>query len=252
MTRRARLTLPILVLIAIAGCDGSRRARPALRVAAAASVSDVATATADRFERDQPGNADVSVASTGRLVVQVEAGAPYDVIITAGRTWMDRLVDDDLVDPTTRTSLASNAIALVVPAVDGRLDAFDGLRDPAYARIAIGRPDSVPAGAAARAILTERGLWASVEPRLVPCANVRQALAYVAQGEVDAGLVFLTDARAGGPVVRIVTHEPLTEVNVEAAVVRAASHGALARRFIAMLGDAEGRATLEEHGFRVE
>ncbi len=88
--------------------------------------------------------------------------------------------------------------------------ALADLTQPAYARIAIGLPASVPAGRYAKGALDAAGLWATIEPKVIGAHNVRQALDYVARGEVDAGFVYATDAATMPDKVRVALKVPTT------------------------------------------
>ena len=95
--------------------------------------------------------------------------------------------------PEDREDLLSNRLVVVVPAAAAAssMTAEDlaGVR-----RLALGDPRAVPAGIYARRWLERRGLWERVRDRVVPTLDVRAALAAVESGNVDAGIVYRTDA----------------------------------------------------------
>jgi len=111
----------------------------------------------------------------------------------------------------------------------------------------------VPVGQYAQQSLTGLGLWQKLGPRLILAEDVRQALDYVARGEVDAGIVYASDVRATGDRVRIVatapadTHEPIL---YPIAIVRAGSNQQAAWAFIDAVMSAEGQNILEKYGFK--
>ena len=142
----------------------------------------------------------------------MEQGAPVDVFASADQETMDSAVKKSLVDPATRRDFALNDLVLITPA-NGTLTGPDGLADAAVKHIAIGTPESVPAGRYAREALTSAGTWEALQSKFVFGNNVRQVLSYIQRGEADAGFVYRTDALAGGKDVRIVTamtgHKPV-------------------------------------------
>ena len=91
--------------------------------------------------------------------------------------------------------LSLSAQANVLPT---SLVLYDGdvrvLKAPGVERVAVGNPASVPAGRYSMMVLGRLKSWPQIQPRVIHAANVRQALDYVARGEVDAGLVYRTDA----------------------------------------------------------
>ena len=114
-------------------------------------------------------------------------------------------------------------------------------------------PESVPAGRYGRGTLTKRGLWTVLQARLIFGENVRQTLTYVAGGNVDAGIVFATDARSEAKRVRIVAvaipgkdHAPIV---YPAAVVTGAASPEAARRFVRFLQSHESQTILRRFGF---
>ena len=118
-------------------------------------------------------------------------------------------------------------------------------------RVAIADPDLAPAGRYAREALQNLGLWERLETRLVPSANVRVALGYVETGNVDVGLVYLTDTqiRDGLEVLARVPAEAYSPIVYPAGVLEGSLHVEAARKFLAFLGGVEAGETLREHGF---
>jgi molybdate transport system substrate-binding protein len=124
------------------------------------------------------------------------------------------------------------------------------LSEAAYARIAIGNPDAVPAGRYARQALVDAGMWDMLQARFVPTQNVRQALDYVARGEAQAGFVYATDAAVQKDKVRVALSVPTARpVRYPIAVTAASAHAPLAQAFIAYIASADGQAVLQGYGF---
>jgi molybdate transport system substrate-binding protein len=164
---------------------------------------------------------------------------------------MDELDAKGLLLADTRRVFARNVLVVVKPA-DANIDLARPEDLRRVGRLAIGNPKTVPAGQYAEECLRALGLWDALRPRLVYADNVRQALDYVARGEVDAGFVYATDATArAGRVSEAFrppedTYRPIT---YPAAVVRDTRHARLARLFVDGLATAEARAILSRFGF---
>lgn len=227
--------------------------RPGLLVFAAASLSNVLGALAQRYERQSGVRVKSSFAASSALARQIEAGSRADVFVSADEEWMDYLQRRQLIEPTSRRDLVGNRLVLIAPA-----DSPISLRiAPAFplraalgdARLSTADPDTVPVGRYARAALTSLGVWHDVEDRLVRADNVRSALMFVARGEAPLGIVYRTDARAE-PKVRIVdtfpasTHAPIT---YPAAMTIRASH--YASSFLEFLSKPESLDTWRQFGF---
>lgn len=225
-----------------------------LLVSAAISLKEPLQEIGARFEHGHPDVKVVfNVGASGVLQQQIERGAPVDVYVSAASKQMDDLEAKGLILPQTRHTLAVNVVVLIAPAASrSHLVSFKDLTKPEVKLIAVGNPRTVPAGEYARAILTSLGLWATLQPRLIHTENVRQALTYVARGEVDAGLVYSTDAQRADTVVRVVTVAPersYPPVLYPIAVIRASSQPALAGEFVDLALSAVGQQILKAHGF---
>ncbi len=251
MARLSRLgILGLLALLAAAPASAAE-----LTVSAAASLKAPLSEIAALYEARHPGMRVVlNFAASGLLRNQIENGAPVDVFASASAREMDLLDRRGQVAPGTRRGLAGNRIVLAVPA--GRkagIASFGQLKSPAVGRIAIGNPATVPAGTYAAETLRSLGLWDAVKTRLVYGENVRQVADYVARGEVDAGVVFATDAAARPGDLTVVadapdrSHSPVVYV---IAAVRGRPHASAALEFIGFACSAEGRRILASHGFR--
>jgi molybdate transport system substrate-binding protein len=223
-----------------------------LLVSAAASLTSAFRTLGPAFEAHNPGTKVVfNFAGSDALLAQIVQGAPVDVFAAADAATVDRAEKHKLLLPGTRTDFARNTLVLVAPA-SGTLAArsiADLSRAPVK-RIAMGSPASVPAGRYAREALEVAGLWPVLEARMVFAQNVRQVVDYVARGEVDAGLVYATDAALIPDRVRVLASVPTrTPVTYPIAAVAGSRNPAAARRFIAFVLSPDGQAVLARFGF---
>ncbi|NDY42490.1 molybdate ABC transporter substrate-binding protein [Dissulfurirhabdus thermomarina] len=246
-----RTAICALLALGLSVSAAGRAAAAEFVVAAAASLSDAFRAEARAFEAAHPGDRVVlDLASSGTLYVQIEQGAPVDVYASASHRYMDRLERAGRLLPGTRADFAANRIVLVVPAGASRVATPRDLLRPEVRRVAVGDPAHVPAGRYAREALEGLGLWPRLQGRLVLGVSVRQVRDYVARGEVDAGVVFATDARVPGlRVVHVFADGLHAPIRYPAAVLKDAAHPAAGRAFVAFLRSGEGRAILERFGF---
>lgn len=225
----------------------------ALTVSAGASLGNAFTALGKQYEAQYPGSKILfNFGASGALLQQLAKGAPVDVFASADQDTMDQAQQQGLVKAGERRNFAQNALVVIVPAdSSAALARLADLNRPRIARIAIGNPASVPAGRYAKAALEAAQLWNAVAAKAIHTQNVRQALDYVARGEVDAGLVYATDAALMKEKVKLAFSVPLAApVSYPAAPLAASANGAEARRFVAYLVSAPGQAVLAQYGFR--
>ena len=223
-------------------------------VLAAASLQESLTAAADAFAATGQPRPVLSFAASSALARQIDAGAPADLFVSADEPWMDFVAAKKLIRPETRVSFLTNRLVLVAPAAQPlALDIKPGFGLAAAlgdGKLAMGDPDSVPAGKYGKAALTSLGVWAAVEPKVARAENVRAALAFVSRGEARAGIVYETDARAakGVTVVGVfpgTSHPPITYP----LAVLAGSTNPAAGPFRAFLLSSAGRAIFARYGF---
>lgn len=216
----------------------------ALHVSAAASLTESFGELEAAFEAAHPGTDVVlNIGGSSALRDQIIEGAPVDVFASASIDIMDVIVDADLAgEPTV---FAANRLVLAVPT--GNPANVAGLRDLAREDLLIGLCDEgVPCGSLARTVLEAAGVDPAVDSRE---PNVRALLTKLEAGELDAGLVYTTDA-IDGDVESIEFEESGTFLTrYPIAVLTAAADPGVAAEFVAFVTSSEGRSILEAHGF---
>jgi len=248
LARTLRAALPSLALALAA----AQAAAADLTVSAAASLTHAFREIAAGFEAvHPPTRVQLNFGASGALLQQIARGAPVDVFASADAETMQQAEQQQLVRPGAKANFAGNALVVVVPH-DARAapTALADLARPAVKRLAIGIPASVPAGRYAKAVLEKASLWPAIEAKTIGAQTVRQALDYVARGEVDAGFVYATDAAIVPDKVRIAFVVPTdSPVVYPIAPLAAAPNAADARKFVAYVVSPAGQAVLARHGF---
>ena len=185
---------------------------------------------------------DVNYGGSGALAQQIVSGAPVDVFLSAAPKPMDDLAARNLLLPGTRRDLLRNDIVLI-----GAVHSWQDLASPAVKRIALGDPASVPAGDYGRQVLQHLGLWESVRDKLVLAKDVTQVVNYVATGNVDAGVVYESDAAGGNRVAAPPgSHAPVV---YPIAVLQSTRAPLAAKAFAAYLESPSAAAIFRARGF---
>ena len=193
-------------------------------------------------------------ASSGDLQTQIENGLEADIFMSASNKQMNALADEDLIDNSTNVQTLENKVVLIVPKdSDSNITSFEDLKD-VEGTIAIGDPESVPAGQYAKEVLTNLGIWDSVESKLSLGTDVTAVLNQVAQGSADCGIVYATDAKSTEDV-KVICEAPEdaldTPVIYPVAVVKDSKNADAAKKFMDFLQTQEAQDVFKEYGFTI-
>ena len=223
-------------------------------VAAAASLKN---AYEDKlipmFEEQYPGvTVEGTYDSSGKLQTQIEEGLEADVFMSAATKQMKALDEEGMIASDTIVNLLENKIVLIVPAgSDSKIASFEKIGDAAS--IALGDPESVPAGQYAKEALTNLNVWDSIQDKVSFGTNVTEVLNQVAAASADAGIVYATDAASKADQVTVVAEAPEgsleKKVIYPVAVVKATTHEDAAKAFVDFLQTPEAIAVFESYGF---
>lgn len=242
---------PILILF----LSALSLAAAEIRVSAAASLTQAMEKIASLYEAAHGDTLLLNFAGSNVLARQIEAGAPADVFFSADEANMAALLEKKLVDASTITPLLSNSLVVIAPSDSAlKIDSAAGLAATSIRRIALGDPAAVPAGVYARQWLESKGQWQAVAPKVVALANVRAALAAVESGNVEAGIVYKTDAAISSKV-NVLFEVPSAEapaIRYPVALCREAKQPEAGSRFLAFLKSPEALAVFRDHGFGAE
>ena len=240
-------------LVALAALAQSPQ-RQAITVSAAVSLTDALTAVAEEYAKSGGGPVRFNYGASSVLARQILNGAPADVFISADEAQMDLVDRAHLLKDGSRFDLLTNQLAVVVPSDRPRtFGSIRDLLDPAFRRIAVGDPAAVPAGVYARQYLEREGIWAQLEPRIVPSGTVRAALNAVEAGAADAAIVYRTDARTAtrATTAFVVPLEKGPHIVYPAAIVRGSRSPTEAARLLDFLRSAAAAGIVQRFGFGV-
>jgi len=254
--KHSRIYLSLLCAVLLLGPVLARSSgappQQTITVSAAASLKDALDQISQLYRSEKAGvSVRFNLGGSGTLQRQIEQGAPVDVFISASPDEMDRLEAKELLLAGTRRNLVANSVVLIVPAGSASIGGFQDLAESRFKLIALGEPQTVPAGKYAREVLTHMDLYDRLKPKLVLAKDVRQVLTYVATGNVDAGIVYATDARISQKVKVVATAPPDSHSPViyPVAVVKASGNPGAAKDFEAFLEGTRAQEVFQKFGF---
>ncbi|MCR8659971.1 molybdate ABC transporter substrate-binding protein [Paenibacillus endoradicis] len=226
-------------------------------VSAAASLSVVMDDIIAQFEAEHSDIVvEVNYGSSGALQKQIEQGAPADLFVSAGMKQMKALEDQGLLEKST--PLLKNEMVIVANREIVEIALVDNvplkqlLNEVKPTFIAIGEPDTVPAGQYAKQVLQHEQLWDVWNEQYVYAKDVRQVLTYVEQGNAELGFVYLSDAVSSDKVdiihhIDTATHDPIT---YPVATLKSSKQTEAAQLFFDYLLSEELNVLYEQNGFK--
>ena len=257
-----RMRIMAMTLLIAAGLhlgatgDALAAEQQGLTVSAAISLKNAFEEIGKLFEAKHKGTrVNFNFGASGDLVRQIEGGAPVDVFASAAQKDMDEAENKGLILPGSRINFAGNSIVLIIPADSKvRMQTFQDLRLSSVGKVGTGNPKTVPAGRYAEEVFVHFKLLPTIKEKLIYAENVRQVLDYVARGEVDAGIVYSTDAMVKAKEIKIIatapdeSHRPII---YPAAVVSKTGRQIPAKSFVTFLTSEEAGKVLQRYGFRM-
>lgn len=245
----------------LTGCSGSDTKdkedgkKTQVLVAAAASLKEVTGDIENKFE-EKNKNIDLvfTYGGSGSLQQQIEQGSPTDVFISAGAKQMKALEDEGLILDETKENLLTNKIVLITPK-DNKTDiaSFEDLNSNKVSQIGFGEPSTVPVGQYTEEVLNNLGILNDVKNsgKVVYGKDVKEVLTWVETGNVDAGVVYETDAKTANNI-NIICEAPegsYKEIVYPVAVIKDSKNPNEAKEFIEFLNSNDAKQIFKEYGF---
>lgn len=230
----------------VSACSTANDSDPAIStsvtISAAASLNTAITSLAEQFEAEHPDvEIKVNFGGSGALAEQIAAGAPVDIFASASTFSMNQILN--LVE--SPKTFARNQLIVIAPALNtGQVEDYKSIQNVST----VACTESAPCGAAAQKFLSKAGVTAnivSLEP------DVKSVLNKVITDEVDAGIVYVTDAIAAGN--EVVAFPIPPEFNVttdyQIAVIKDSNSQSAAQEFLDFLLGPTGVDVLQSEGF---
>ncbi|WP_161625528.1 molybdate ABC transporter substrate-binding protein [Sporomusa ovata] len=225
-----------------------------LKIYAAASVKDALLKVKRAYIANNPEQSLLlRFGGSGELKQQIEDGALVDVYISAAHSQMNQLQEKKMLIDETRRELLQNRIVLIASKKSDISCNFQTLTKDQVKKIAIGNPESVPAGKYAQELLMSLGIFGNVKAKLIIAKDVRQVLTFVETGNIDVGIVYQTDAQIS-KTVKILDRAPLkscSPVVYPVAVMKDSNNIETSKEFIKFLTGYQAREIFMKYGFTI-
>lgn len=246
-----------LSMIIMTGCGGSEEEEKAeVTVLAAASLTDALDEIIAEYEKDADCTITPSYAGSGDLVQQIEGGAPCDIFISASKSNMDQLEEGGYIDTDTRQDMLVNTLTLISTIEKKDVVTMDSLTSDEVGTIALGEPETVPAGKYATQVLDNLSITSQLTDKIVYAKDVRAVLDYVETGNADCGFVYRTDALMmddeKGVIIGDVDESLHDAIVYPAAILKDAPQADFAADFYEFLQSDFAKEVFEKYGFTVK
>ncbi len=231
--------------------EGTANEPVELTISAAASLQDALEELKTTYEKEHDSVKILyNFGGSGALQQQILQGAPVDLFFSAAEDKFDALVKKEMIEQQG-TDLLANELVLIVPKNNEKqIHSFDDLLQAG--KIALGTPETVPAGQYGVDTLKSMQLWESLASKVVYTKDVRQVLTYTESENVDAGIVYKTDALVSDKVDVIATADDATHAPIiyPVGVLKASKHGQEAKDFYQFLQSDEAMNVFKKYGFK--
>ncbi|EIT87239.1 molybdate ABC transporter molybdate-binding protein ModA [Fictibacillus macauensis ZFHKF-1] len=196
--KKLLIGLSLFFLCIHAGCSNTtqeHRQKTILTISAAASLKDALLAVQKEYEKKHPTiKLRFNFGASGPLQQQISEGAPVDLFLSAAENQFQTLLKDGSIAQKDHTSLLGNELVLVVPKTLTSVASIHDLKKEAVKKVALGTPETVPAGQYAKQTLEHEHVWNALKEKAIYAKDVRQVLTYVETQNAEAGFVYKTDA----------------------------------------------------------
>ena len=245
----------VLSMAVMTGCGGEEE-KPEVTVLAAASLTDALDEIISEYEKNNDCMITASYAGSGELVQQIEGGAPCDIFISASKGNMDQLEEGGCIDSESRTDLLINTLTLISTVEKKGVVSMDNLTSADITTIAVGEPETVPAGKYTIQAMDNLGITSQLSDKIVYAKDVRAVLNYVETGDADCGFVYRTDAlllsEEAGVIIGDVDTGLHDAIVYPAALMKEATQEEAAADFFEFLQSDFAKNVFEKYGFTVK
>lgn len=248
----------ILILVGLLAACGNEEKNPQVKepieltISAAASLQDALEELKTTYENEHDTIKILyNFGGSGALQQQILQGAPADLFFSAAEDKFDALIEKEMIDSKQGMDLLANELVLIVPKKNDRqIQSFEDLKQAG--KIALGTPETVPAGQYGVETLKNMQLWESLESKVVYTKDVRQVLTYSETENVDAGIVYKTDALVSDKVEVVATAEDQTHTPIiyPVGVIKNSKHVQEAEDFYRFLQSDEAMEVFKKYGFK--
>lgn len=225
-----------------------------LTISAAASLKNALDEIQVLYQKEKPNaKTTFTYAGSGTLEQQIQQGAPVDVFLSAATSNMNNLKNKGLVNNGSVKNLLRNVLVLITPSESKvEITSFADITNPSIKKLALGEPKTVPAGKYGEQALTFYKVIDAAKSKAVYAKDVTEVLTWVSTGNVDAGVVYSTDAKSSNKVKIVATasedsHDPVV---YPGAVIKASNQQVAAQDFLNYLSSKEAKAIFVKYGFK--
>ncbi len=252
--------LSIALLVLLSGCSAKpqqavTKVEPVeINISAAASLKEALTEIQTQYGKESQDTLQFNFGGSGALQKQIQEGAPCDLFISAAKSNMDTLEEGGFILPDSRKDLLGNHLVLICSKeMSEKILSSKFLTNAEVKSIAIGTPESVPAGKYAKQALTTLGLWDKLQDKIVLAKDVKQVLEYVETGNVDCGFVYTTDALLlkSGVMVNEDFSASHDSIIYPAALIKDSTKIEAAKKFYAFLETDYAKEVFKKYGFAI-
>ncbi|WP_067098597.1 molybdate ABC transporter substrate-binding protein [Marinomonas atlantica] len=227
-----------------------------VHAAVAANFTGAMKFVVAQFEQDTGYDVRLSFGSSGKILAQIQNGAPFDVFLSADQAKPQALQNKGLVQEGSRFTYAIGALALWSSLPDFIENDYSRLTSDDYNKLALANPKLAPYGLAATEVLQALGLKDATQAKWVQGENIAQTYQFVATGNADLGFVALSQIMSKGHVTEgsswIVPSDLYSPIRQDAVLLKTAKDNSAATALLAYLQSDAAQQIIQSYGYTTE
>lgn len=243
----------VFVLVGLVSLAAAQAA--SVKVAVAANFAAPMQKLAQAFEQETGHQAVLALGSTGNFYAQIRNGAPFEVLLAADDETPLKLEKEGLGLPGSRFTYATGRLVLWSRQPNLVDDRAEVLRSGKFARLAMANPKLAPYGQAALETMTQLGVLASLQGRIVQGENIAQTYQFVATENASLGFVALSQVfldgrltQGAGWIVPAAMHTPIRQ---DALLLTPGKNNPAAQALLNFLKSPRAQTLIRSHGYEL-
>lgn len=243
--------MTLIMFCGLMGCSNKEPNNVEITVSIAASLKEPMEKLKEKYEKQNDTRIIYNSGGSGALKKQIEEGAEVDLFLSANSSYIDELIEKDLIDAKLSGDLLENLLVLVKSDEAPKIQSFDDLIKAD--KIGLGEVTTVPAGQYAKEALINMNLWEGLKDKIIFAKDVSVVKSYVERGDVQYGFIYKSDSLGmnSGEIALEVPKDAYEKILYKYGIVEKSKNKSQCQDFLNFINSKEAQMVFEEYGFKL-